>query len=108
MCSFCADRRFEVGGRHGAARHAMAQIGHDRVAGEQLERQLLKLLAAFHHVLWRIDMASGMEPHVHAAHDLAGAARRVVLLQGLDRELHVLGKAFRACACDNCRHRASG
>ena len=72
----------------------MAQIGHHGVAREKLERQLLELLAALHHVLGRVDMAPGMEPHVDAAHDLSRAARRVVLLQHLDRELHVLAEAL--------------
>lgn len=36
-------------------------------------------------------MAAGMKPHVDAAHDLTGAARRVVLLEHLHGELQVLG-----------------
>src|SRR5262249_1469573 len=34
--------------------------------------------------------AAGMQAHVHAAHDLAGAARRVVLFDHLHLKLHVL------------------
>jgi hypothetical protein len=35
-------------------------------------------------------MTAGMQPHMDAAHDLPGAARRVMLLDHLHRELHVL------------------
>src|SRR5258705_654225 len=36
-----------------------------------------------------IDVAPGVQPHMHATHDLPGAARRVVLLYDLHFELHV-------------------
>jgi hypothetical protein len=52
------------------ARQFVAKVDNDRVADEQNERQLVNLRAA--------------------AHDLAGAARRVMLLDHLHRELHVL------------------
>ena len=53
----------------------------------------MDLRAAAHIMLRRIDVAAGMQPHVNAAHDLAGAARRVVLLEHLHGELHILGEA---------------
>jgi hypothetical protein len=40
-------------------------------------------------VLGSVDVASGVQPHMHATHDLPGAARRIVLLQDLHLELHV-------------------
>jgi hypothetical protein len=59
----------------------------------------VNLRAAAHIVLRSIDMAAGVQPHVDAAHDLAGAAGRIVLLDHLHRELHVLletrGRAHR-------------
>ena len=81
------------------ARQLVAQIGDNCVANEQLERQLMDLGAAAHVVFGRIHVAAGMETHVHAAHDLPGAAWRVVLLDHLHLELHVLreprGRAHR-------------
>ena len=50
----------------------------------------MDLRAAAHVVLGRVDVAAGMQAHMDAAHDLAGAARRVVLLEHLHGELHVL------------------
>ena len=61
----------------------MPQIGNDRVAGEHLERQILNLLAALDVVLGRIDVAAGMQAHMHAAHDLPRAFRSVMLLEHL-------------------------
>ena len=52
----------------------MAHVGDHSRAIKGLERQIMDLLAAFDEVLRRIDMAAGVEPHVDAAHDLAGAA----------------------------------
>ena len=79
--------------------HLVAQVGDDGVAHEQLERQLMDLRAAAHVVLRRVDVAAGVQAHMHAAHDLARAARRVVLLEDLHLELHVLlesrGRAHR-------------
>ena len=49
-------------------------IGDHRVADEGLDRQFVNLLAALDEVLGRIDVAAGVQPHVRAAHDLAGAA----------------------------------
>src|SRR5689334_20661373 len=50
-------------------------------------------------MLRRVDMAAGVQPHVDAAHDLAGAARRFVFLDRLHPELHLLletrGRAHR-------------
>src|SRR5258707_9185949 len=50
----------------------------------------MDLRAAAYVVFGGIHVAAGMEPHVHPAHDLAGATRRVVLLDHLHLELHVL------------------
>ena len=72
--------------------HLVAQIGDDRLADEKLERQLMDLRAAAHIVLGRVDVTAGMQAHMDAAHDLAGTARRVVLLEHLHGELHVLGE----------------
>ena len=81
------------------AGHLVAEVGDDGVAHEQLERQLMDLRAAAHVVLRGVDVAAGVQAHMHAAHDLAGAARRVVLLEDLHLELHVLlesrGRAHR-------------
>ena len=74
---------------------------------KSFERQLMDLRAAAHIVLGRVDMAAGMQAHMDAAHDLAGAARRVVLLEHLHGELHVLGEFRRACACRSFSDRAS-
>ena len=49
----------------------------------------MDLRAAPDIVLGSIDVAPGVQPHVHATHDLPGAARRVVLLDDLHFELHV-------------------
>ncbi|HEV3162263.1 MAG TPA: hypothetical protein VGZ89_20085 [Xanthobacteraceae bacterium] len=72
------------------ARQFVAKVDNDRVADEQNERQLVNLRAAAHIMFRRVDMTAGVQPHVDAAHDLAGAARRVMLLDHLHRELHVL------------------
>jgi hypothetical protein len=50
----------------------------------------MDLRAAAYVVFGRIHVAAGMQAHVHAAHDLARAAGRVVLLEHLHLELHVL------------------
>ena len=55
-----------------------------------LERQVLHLLAALDVVLGRVDVAAGMQTHVHAAHDLPRALRGVMLLEHLHLELQVL------------------
>ena len=49
----------------------------------------MDLRATPHVVLRRIDVAAGMQPHMHPAHDLPRPARRVVLLEDLHLELHV-------------------
>ena len=49
----------------------------------------MDLRAAAHIVLGRVDVAAGVQAHMNPAHDLAGAARRVVLLDDLHFELHV-------------------
>jgi len=83
----------------GLARQFVAQVGYDRVADEQVEGQLVDLGAAAHIVLRRVDVTASVQPHVHAAHDLAGASRRIMLLDDLHLELHVLfesrGRAHR-------------
>ena len=53
----------------------------------------MDLRAAAHIVLGRVDVTAGMQAHMDAAHDLAGAARRIVLLEHLHGELQVLGEA---------------
>ena len=50
----------------------------------------MDLGAAAHIVFRRIDVAAGMQPHMDAADDLAGAPGRVMLLDHLHGELHVL------------------
>ncbi len=50
----------------------------------------MDLSAAAHIVLRRINVAAGVQPHVDAAHNLAGAARGVVLFDDFHLELHVL------------------
>ena len=62
---------------------------------ERLERQVLDLLAALHHVFGRIDVAARVQAHVHPAHDLPRPAGSVVLLENLHLELHVLLEAGR-------------
>src|SRR3954465_11177830 len=49
----------------------------------------MNLRAAGYVVLRRVDMAAGMQAHMHAPHDLAGAPGCVVLLEDLHLELHV-------------------
>lgn len=73
----------------------VAQVGHDRVADEQRQRQLMNLRTASDIVLGRVDVASRMQPHMDATNDLPGSARRVMLLDDLHLELHVLGKSRR-------------
>ena len=55
----------------------------------------MDLLAALDEMLGRIDVAAGVQPHVDAAHDLAGAAGGVEVLDDLDLELHVALEARR-------------
>jgi hypothetical protein len=55
----------------------------------------MDLRPAAHIVFRRIDVAAGMEAHMDAPHDLARTAGRVVLLENLHRELHVLLEARR-------------
>src|SRR5207249_2481120 len=50
------------------ARQLVPQVRNDRVANEQLERQLMDLRAAAHVVFGCIHVAAGMQAHVHAAH----------------------------------------
>ena len=83
------DGALEVLGGDRLAGQLVAQIGDDGVAHEQLERKLVDLRAAPHVVLRRIDVAAGMQPHMHPAHDLPCPARRVVLLEDFHLELHV-------------------
>src|SRR5712691_70075 len=84
-----AHRLLQLLGSDGLAGHEMPQVRDDRVAGEYLQGQILDLLAALDVVLGRIDMAAGMQAHVHAAHDLPGSFRSVVLLEDFHLELHV-------------------
>jgi hypothetical protein len=74
-------------------RHFVTQVSYQRVAEEQLQRKLVNLGAASHVVLGRINVATRVQAHVHAAHDLACAAGRVVFFQYLQLELHVPLKA---------------
>ena len=55
----------------------------------------MNLRATAHVVLRRIDVAACVQPHMHPADDLAGAAWRVVLFDDLHFELHVLREARR-------------
>ena len=73
----------------------MPEVRDHRVAGECLERQVRHLLAAFDVMFRRIDMAAGMQAHVHAAHDLARPFRGIVLLEDFQLELQILRKARR-------------
>src|SRR5262249_16929059 len=59
-------------------------------ADENVERQLMDLRAPAHVMFGRVHVTAGMKTHVHAPHDLAGATRRVMLLDHLHLELHVL------------------
>ena len=52
----------------------MPEIRDDCVPDEQVERQLMDLRAASDIVLGSIDVAPGVQPHVHATNDLPGAA----------------------------------
>ena len=68
----------------------MPQVGDHGIADESFERQILHLLAALDVMLGRIDMAAGMQAHMHAAYDLPGSARRVVFLEDFQLKLHIL------------------
>src|SRR5262249_30188179 len=57
----------------------------------------MDLRAAAYVVFGRIHVAAGMQAHVHAAHDLTRAAGRVVLLEHLHLELHVLRESRGVC-----------
>lgn len=46
-------------------------------------------------MLGSIDVAAGVQAHMHPAHDLAGSFRGIVLLEHLHLELHVLLEARR-------------
>ena len=91
----CTSRLFQNFRRDGLAWHAMPHIGDHRVTGKGLQRQIVHLLATRHIVFRGIDMAAGMQAHMHAAHDLTGATRGVMLLDHFHLELHVLLEAGR-------------
>ncbi len=55
----------------------------------------MNLRSAPHVVLGRIDVAARVQAHVHPTHDLPRPAGRLVLLEGLHLELHVLLEAGR-------------
>src|SRR5471032_1855439 len=57
----------------GLARHLVAKVGDYGVTHEQLKRELMDLRTAAHVVLWRINVAAGVQAHMHAAHDLTRA-----------------------------------
>src|SRR5260370_2684593 len=93
------DRLFEIGFSDRFARHLVAQVSNDRVTDEERERKLMDLRAAANVVLGRIDVAAGMQTHMHAAHDLSRSARRIVLLENLHGELQIPGEAGGRAHC---------
>jgi cellulose synthase/poly-beta-1,6-N-acetylglucosamine synthase-like glycosyltransferase len=68
-------------------------IANDRSTDEHAWCEVCDLRRALGVVFWCVDMAASVKAHMNAAHDLLAAFRRIVFLQDLHFELHVLLEA---------------
>ena len=86
---FGSDALLQILHRDSLARQLVREIGHHAFTHEQVKGQVVHLLAAPEEVLRRVDMAAGVQAHVHAAHHLPQALVGIVRFHQFDLELHV-------------------